>query len=146
MKTLTPNSFKKPRSEKITYFLVNPIVRKLVTWAMRLQRLTFFFWKTGVKKVFTHTAKSTATSSNFLVWEFCGKAQFPHSFGRIAQICSNFQQNFPTRKLGTIPVFYEVFANKTYQICSCMVYSATTQCSKNEDRFLWFRSLSLNPL
>ena len=31
MKILTPNGFKKLRSDKITYFLVNPILRKLVT-------------------------------------------------------------------------------------------------------------------
>ena len=26
-----------------------------------------------------YTAKNTAISPNFLVWKFCGKAQFPHS-------------------------------------------------------------------
>ena len=30
------------------------------------------------------TAKNTVVSPNFLVWKFCGKAQFPRSFGRIA--------------------------------------------------------------
>ena len=30
-----------------------------------------------------NTAKYTAISSNFLVWKFCGKVQFWHSFGRI---------------------------------------------------------------
>ena len=29
------------------------------------------------------TAKNTVVSPNFLVWKFCGKAQFPCSFGRI---------------------------------------------------------------
>ena len=28
--------------------------------------------------------KNTIISPNFLVWEFCGKTQFPHSFGRTA--------------------------------------------------------------
>ena len=32
----------------------------------------------------THTAKNIVISSNFLVWKFYGKAQFPHSFGEIA--------------------------------------------------------------
>ena len=27
-----------------------------------------------------HTTKNTAISPNFLVWKFCGNAQFPHSF------------------------------------------------------------------
>ena len=31
------------------------------------------------------TAKNTVISPNFLVWEFCGKTQFPHIFGRIAR-------------------------------------------------------------
>ena len=31
------------------------------------------------------TAKNTVISPNFLVWKFCGKAQFPHSFGRISR-------------------------------------------------------------
>ena len=29
------------------------------------------------------TVKNTIISPNFLVWKFCGKAQFPHCFGRI---------------------------------------------------------------
>ena len=33
----------------------------------------------------TYTAKNTVISPNFLVWKFCGKAQFSHSFGRIAR-------------------------------------------------------------
>ena len=32
-----------------------------------------------------YTAKSTVISPDFLVWRFCGKAQFPHSFGRFAR-------------------------------------------------------------
>ena len=27
------------------------------------------------------TAKNTVISPNLMVWKFCGKAQFPHSFG-----------------------------------------------------------------
>ena len=29
-------------------------------------------------------AKNTVISPNFLAWKFCGKEQFPHSFGRFA--------------------------------------------------------------
>ena len=29
-------------------------------------------------------AKNTAISPDFLVWKFCEKTQFPHSFGRFA--------------------------------------------------------------
>ena len=31
------------------------------------------------------TAENTVISPNFLVWKFCGKAQFGHSFGRFVQ-------------------------------------------------------------
>ena len=31
------------------------------------------------------TAKNTVTSPDFLVWKFCRKTQFPHSFGRFAR-------------------------------------------------------------
>ena len=30
------------------------------------------------------SAKNTVILPNFLIWKFCGKAQFPDSFGRIA--------------------------------------------------------------
>ena len=43
--------------------------------------------------------------NNFLVRKFCGKAQFPHSFGNCA-----FQQNFQTRKLCEITAFYVVYS------------------------------------
>ena len=56
------------------------------------------------------TAKNTVISPNFLVWKFYGKEQFPHSFGRIAQnyVETSFPQNFHTRKLGEITIFYAV--------------------------------------
>ena len=38
-----------------------------------------------------------------MVWKFCGKAKFPHSFGA-------FPQNFHTVKLSEITVFYVVLA------------------------------------
>ena len=37
-----------------------------------------------VEEAKTTTAKNTVISPNFLVWKFCGEAQFPHSFGQIA--------------------------------------------------------------
>ena len=33
------------------------------------------------RHLFRVTAKNTVISLNFLVWKFCGKEQFPHSFG-----------------------------------------------------------------
>ena len=47
------------------------------------------------------TTKNTVISPNFLVWKFCGKAQFPHSFmanhPKLYGNCT-FPQNFYTRK------------------------------------------------
>ena len=42
------------------------------------------------------TVKNTVIPPNFLVWKFCGKAQFPHSFGRIAQ---NYAETVPFHKI-----------------------------------------------
>ena len=39
--------------------------------------------------------KNTVISPNFLVWKFCGKAQFPHSFGR------NYAETVPFHKIST---------------------------------------------
>ena len=55
--------------------------------------------------------KNTAISPNFLVWEFCGKAQFRHSFVQFARkLCRNcaFPQNCDTMKLGKITVYFAV--------------------------------------
>ena len=42
----------------------------------------------------TYTTKNTVISPNFLVWKFCGKAQFPHSFGRLSfdYFCSMYKE------------------------------------------------------
>ena len=98
MKILIPNGLKKLRSEKITYCLVNPILRKVVKWTTRSLETDFFFQKTGIEKVFAHTAKNTVISPNFLVWKFCGKTQFLQSFGRIAR---NYAETVPVQKIFT---------------------------------------------
>ena len=60
--------------------------------------------------VFKITEKNTVISSDFLVWKFCGKSQFPHGFGRIARNYAEtvFPQNFHTRKSGEVTVFFPV--------------------------------------
>ena len=40
--------------------------------------------------------KNTVISHNFLVWKFCGKAQFPQSFARIAR---NYAETVPFHKI-----------------------------------------------
>ena len=46
----------------------------------------------------TNTAKNTVISPNFLVWKFCGKAQFPHSYGRFVR---NYAETLPFHKIST---------------------------------------------
>ena len=43
-----------------------------------------------------NTAKNTVISPNYLVWKFCGKAQFPHSLGRITR---NHAETVPFHKI-----------------------------------------------
>ena len=45
-----------------------------------------------------YTAKNPVISSNFLVWKFFEKAQFPHSFGRIAR---NHAETVPFHNIST---------------------------------------------
>ena len=54
------------------------------------------------------------------MWKFFGKAQFPHSFGRVAncqKLLGNcaFPQNFPTKKLCETTVFCAVWKNYVKQ-------------------------------
>ena len=53
-----------------------------------------------------------------MVWKFYGKAQFPHSVGRIARnyVETAFLQNFHPMKLGEITVFYAVTVSKLLQL------------------------------
>ena len=57
MKILTPNSFKKLRCEKITYCLVNPVLKKFVTWEMRSSETDIFFLEKQVLKKFLPTLR-----------------------------------------------------------------------------------------
>ena len=41
---------------------------------------------------------NTVISPNFMVWRFCGKAQFPHSFGRFVR---NYAEIVPFHKIST---------------------------------------------
>ena len=42
--------------------------------------------------------KITVISPDFLVWKFCGKVQFPHSFGQFTQ---NYAEAVPFYKIST---------------------------------------------
>ena len=56
------------------------------------------------------TAQNTDISPDLLVWKFCGKTisvEFRSIFPKLCGNCA-FPQNFHTRKLGAILVFYAV--------------------------------------
>ena len=55
-------------------------------------------WSFPLNNFLRCTAKNTVISPDFLVWKFCGKAQFPHSFGWIAR---NYTEAVPFRKIST---------------------------------------------
>ena len=63
----------------------------------------------------TNIAKNIVISPNFLVWKFCGKEQFPHSFGRFAR---NYTETVPFHKISTprnqVKLLY-FFAMKSYE-------------------------------
>ena len=49
--------------------------------------------------LYRNTIKNTVISPNFLVWKFCGKSQFPHSFGRFAR---NYAETVPFHKISIL--------------------------------------------
>ena len=51
-----------------------------------------------VKAIVTFTAKNSVFSPDFLVWKFCVKAQFPHSFGRIPMLSNKIEIKTDKRK------------------------------------------------
>ena len=58
----------------------------------------FFRAVIAVLKMFANTAKNTIILLNFLVWKFCGKAQFPLSFG---QFIRNYAETVPFHEIST---------------------------------------------
>ena len=61
-----------------------------------------------INKLTRSTTYNAVISPNFLVWKFCGKVQFPHSFRRIAR---NYTETVPFRKIGETTAFYKVILN-----------------------------------
>ena len=78
-------------------YICNPLIRTRTCAFQGLEMLVFrkslrtylmdtpifIYWLNQWLRLLT--AQNTVISPNFLVWKFCGKAQFLHSFGRIAQ-------------------------------------------------------------
>ena len=68
-----------------------PIPKEVACFTADMQRVIVLLKLT--------TAKNTVISPNFLVWEFCGKAHFPHSFRRFARNCA---ETMPFHKISTL--------------------------------------------
>ena len=64
--------------------------------------------------------------TNFLMWKFCGKAQFPHSFRQFAR---NYAETVPFYKISTHGIFcsvmYVLFTPCVYGVCKSLVIPAT---------------------
>ena len=84
-------------------------------------------------KQFFHCV-NTVISPNFLVWKFCAKAQFLHSFGRFAQ---NYAENVPFHKIqpkssSTANAnFIPVLTKNIFLIKSCRNF-VTSKCFNKE--------------
>ena len=136
MKILTPNGLKKLRSEKTIYCLVKPILKKLMTWAMRSWETVIFFKKQVLKKFLPTLSKIP----QFHLISWCGNFVERHSLPKFCAIrpklCGNciLPQSCHTRKLSEITVFFAlwvktfstlVFRNKKCQ--SLMTLFLTSQ-------------------
>ena len=87
----------------VTYFrkggpFCQPIIREKRRILNRVKELKVDFQELNQLLIISASAKNTVISPNFLVWKFCGKAQFPHSFGRIAR---NYAKTVPFHKIST---------------------------------------------
>ena len=88
------------------------------------------FVRTHIIQIFIYTAvyttKNTVILPNFVVWKFCGKAQFPHSFRQFAR---NYAETVPFYKISTHGIFcsvmYVLFTPCVYGVCKSLVIPAT---------------------
>ena len=89
----------------------------------------------------SQTSENSVISPNFLVWKFCGKAQFPHSLGRIAR---NSAESVPFHKISTpenyVKLRYftlgrQLFSQKSTNInvSQCLKYSARAMSEINSN-------------
>ena len=90
----------------LTFSKVYLVTLALQHSTMALDWLNLCWWKpyttpncgiSGVRMV-PNTAENTLISPNFLVWKFCEKTQFPHSFMQIAR---NYAETVPFHKTST---------------------------------------------
>ena len=75
-------------TKKLTTLFTTFLTMLLNTMLMTSGRFNLFRFRS------TLTAKNTVISPNFLVWEFCGKAQFPH-------IAGIYTETVPYHKIST---------------------------------------------
>ena len=112
-----PSTFIKKRLQHRCFPVKFPKFRRTYFLKKNCERLLLIFYETNLRLF--HCVKYR-NFTNFLVRKFCGKAQFPHSFERMAQ---NYVETvLHTRKLGEIKVFYAVFGKYYFLIMSTSHY------------------------
>ena len=81
---------------KGSHYLLMILIRLLIYWLDRryLERISGF---SGLSTRNLYCEK-TVISPDFVMWKFCGKAQLPHSFGRITR---NYVETVPFHKIST---------------------------------------------
>ena len=82
--------WKKSSSCCIPVFSVENWKKEIENWkcillGMSPQKVVLLITKRCFEKNMHNTVKKFVISPNFLVWKFCGKAQFPYSFGWFAR-------------------------------------------------------------
>ena len=83
-----------------------------------LKRCVSLSGKPFAKENFVFFAlQNTVMSPNFLAWKFCGKEQFPHSFGQFAR---NYAETVPFH-IDEITVFFAVFFTVFPPHCSKII-------------------------
>ena len=106
------------------------IIFKQGKWNTRFQ----FFW------IFRSplTANNTVISPNFVVWKFCGKAQFLHSFGRITR---NYSKTVSFHKISTpanyVELLYFLQCLISPTVWTCFIFWAYTNCvARHQPRYI----------
>ena len=99
--------------QNIFYFRLCDLFQKQLFRSIKNSHLYITIYREIFIKVF-NTSKNTVILPNFLVWKFCGKGQFLHSFGRFAQ---NYAKTVSFHKMST-PGNYGIL-----RTASCYLFS-----------------------
>ena len=92
-------------------------IKKSSSWSSNIPEAESRIWKECFRCNIV-PCKKYRHLTNFLAWKFCGKAQFPHTFRRIAR---NYAETVPFHKISTarnqvkLQYFWQWLANEETQ-------------------------------